>query len=415
MVNSPATELSSRPPLRTRPRNRRPPILAAAAALFAQKGYSSVAMADIAAAVAVRPSALYRHYRGKEELLYTVVHDALTSVESSIDRTDLRSIASVLLDHRELGLLWQRESRHLEPPARSRLRGELVAIEQVVAAMVSERRPDVSRRRCDLLAWSTMAAVMSVSFQRVRLPRTEYDELLANIIETIVDVRPPRGGGGAPGGTRPPAGPGRRAALLAAAARLFAARGYHSVTIDDIGAAVGIAGPSVYRHFPSKLDLMLAIMADGARQMNSDMARILAEQTGEAAVRSLLAAYSTYSLSNGDVIELLITETVHLPEPHRSTYLGVQRRYIDTWLRLLGDLDPSWPAGHARVRLPATFNLINDISRTAHLRVQAITAAAVQTMGYALLVPGAAAGPAEQSSGGIRAEAGDQRGRDVSS
>ena len=101
MVNSPATELSSRPPLRTRPRNRRQLILAAAADLFAQKGYSSVAMADIAAAVAVRPSALYRHYRGKEELLYTVVHDALASVESSIDRTDLRSIASVLLDHRE--------------------------------------------------------------------------------------------------------------------------------------------------------------------------------------------------------------------------------------------------------------------------------------------------------------------------
>jgi AcrR family transcriptional regulator len=273
--------------------------------------------------------------------------------------------------------------------------------------MVSERRPDLSRRRCDLLAWSTMAAVMSVSFQRVRLPRTEYDELLADIIETITDVRLPREGAAASEGTRRPEAPGRRAALLAAAARLFAARGYHSVTIDDIGGAVGIAGPSVYRHFPSKLDLMLA-MADGAQQMNSDMARILAEQTGEAAVRSLLSAYSTYSLSNGDVIELLITETVHLPEPHRSTYLGLQRLYIDTWLQLLGDLDPSWPTGHARVRLQATFNLINDISRTAHLRVQAITATAVQTMGYALLVPGAAntAGPAEQSLGGVRKEAG---------
>ena len=386
-MSSPATDLNSRPARRTRPRNRRQLILTAAADLFAQKGYSGVAMADIAAAVAVRPSALYRHYRGKEELLYTVVHNALASVGSSIDRTDLRSIASVLLDHRELGLLWQRESRHLEPSARSRLRAELVAIEQVVAAMVSERRPDLTGRQGDLLAWSTMAAVMSVSFQRVRLPRTEYDELLADIIETIVDVPLPRETAVAPEETRNQESLSRRAALLAAAARLFAARGYHSVTIDDIGAAVGITGPSVYRHFPAKLDLMLAIMAAGAQQMHNDMAGILADQTGEAAVRSLLSAYSTYSLSNGDVIELLITETVHLPEPHRSTYLGVQRRYIDSWLQLLGELDPSWPAGHARVRLQATFNLINDISRTAHLRVQPITATAVQTMGYALLVP----------------------------
>src|SRR5262249_5718752 len=70
-----------------------------------------------------------------------------------------------------------------------------------------------------------------------------------------------RGAGAGAAGPPPadPAGaPSRREAVLAGATRLFRQRGYHAVSMDDIGAAVGIAGPSVYRHFASKADLLCA-------------------------------------------------------------------------------------------------------------------------------------------------------------
>src|SRR3954471_5912902 len=51
----------------------------------------------------------------------------------------------------------------------------------------------------------------------------------------------------------------RREQILAAAAELFARHGFHGVGIDDIGAAVGISGPALYRHFRSK-DAMLGEM-----------------------------------------------------------------------------------------------------------------------------------------------------------
>ena len=53
--------------------------------------------------------------------------------------------------------------------------------------------------------------------------------------------------------------PSRREQILAAAAELFARHGFHGVGIDDIGAAVGISGPALYRHFRSK-DAMLGEM-----------------------------------------------------------------------------------------------------------------------------------------------------------
>ncbi len=53
-----------------------------------------------------------------------------------------------------------------------------------------------------------------------------------------------------------------RADPLREAARLFAERGFHGVGVDEIGAAVGISGPGLYRHFPGK-DAMLAELLVG--------------------------------------------------------------------------------------------------------------------------------------------------------
>ena len=51
----------------------------------------------------------------------------------------------------------------------------------------------------------------------------------------------------------------RRDEILETAAELFAARGFHGVSVADIGAACGISGPALYKHFPSK-DAVLAEM-----------------------------------------------------------------------------------------------------------------------------------------------------------
>ena len=47
----------------------------------------------------------------------------------------------------------------------------------------------------------------------------------------------------------------RKAQILSAAAEAFSERGYHAVGVDDIAAVVGISGPALYRHFPTKYAL----------------------------------------------------------------------------------------------------------------------------------------------------------------
>jgi AcrR family transcriptional regulator len=77
-------------------------------------------MSDIADAVAVGPSALYRHFPGKQQLLKRVVFDGLGAVRALLAQTDfadpgaaLPMLAEVTIANRHVGLLLERESRHL--------------------------------------------------------------------------------------------------------------------------------------------------------------------------------------------------------------------------------------------------------------------------------------------------------------
>src|SRR5437867_4035323 len=117
------------PPARgTRPRNRRALIIVAATKLFHEVGYPNVSMGDIAAAVHVQPSALYRHFAGKNELLVAAARAsiepsrmALSDADSDLDDV-LRNLARTALGHRATGVLLQREIRYLPDDERRELR-----------------------------------------------------------------------------------------------------------------------------------------------------------------------------------------------------------------------------------------------------------------------------------------------------
>ena len=63
----------------------------------------------------------------------------------------------------------------------------------------------------------------------------------------------------------------RREQILGTAAELFAARGFHGVSVADLGAACGISGPALYKHFVSK-DAVLAEMLVSISRWRQDSA-----------------------------------------------------------------------------------------------------------------------------------------------
>ena len=392
-------------PRGTRPRNRRELILAAAADLFAKHGYAKVGMSDLADAVGIGPSALYRHFAGKQDVLATVLAGGLDSARElvgGLDLTDRSAAASGLaacaLDQRHLGLMWQREARDLSPAAYRPLRDVTVDIGRSLTGYVQSVRPGMPGAAADLLAWAVLAVLTSPSFHHLDLPRPAYQDLLAGLVRTVLDTDLSAGldtglpAAAAPAGPDPGARPpvlvpaSRREELLTQAVRMFAAHGYTQVSIEDIGNAVGISGPSVYNHWPNKLDLLVTTLRRGAAALAMDVTTAYRLAAGAAgALRMLIGFYVALSHTHHETIGLLITDIGHLPDGERHAIRRAQRDFVSEWVHLLRLDQPELDPVAARIRVHAALSMANDIARTPHLRRDPSVPAAVEIICTRLL------------------------------
>ena len=98
--------------------------------------------------------------------------------------------------------------------------------------------------------------------------------------------------------------PSRREQILQAAAQLFAERGSRAVGMDDVGAAVGVTGPAIYRHFAGK-DAMLAemLLRISERLLAGGSERVADAGADPAAqLRALIAFQVDFALDNPALI-----------------------------------------------------------------------------------------------------------------
>jgi AcrR family transcriptional regulator len=153
----------------------------------------------------------------------------------------------------------------------------------------------------------------------------------------------------------------RREVLLNAAARLFAAHGFSRVSIEDLGAASGISGPAVYRHFPGKQAVLAALLLSTSEALLAG-GRAVVDETGEdgAALRGLVGFHVEFALTHPDVIRVQDRDLGSLTETDQATVRRLQRSYIDVWTAVLGRLQPGTPPNTLRLKVQATFGLINS-------------------------------------------------------
>jgi hypothetical protein len=82
----------------------------------------------------------------------------------------------------------------------------------------------------------------------------------------------------------------------------------------------------------------------------------------------LVGSYCAFVLDNPHLIQVLVSEAGHLPEPERHRTRSAQYAYIAEWVSLLREVHPQWDAVRARIRVQAVQTMMNDIALTASLR-----------------------------------------------
>jgi AcrR family transcriptional regulator len=118
----------------------------------------------------------------------------------------------------------------------------------------------------------------------------------------------------------------RRAQLLAAALEVFTAAGYHSAAMDEIADRAGVSKPVLYQHFPSKLDLYLAVLDTHIDSLVFAIQRAIQSTPDNAKrVQATIGAYFDFIEAEGEAFRLLFESDMNV-EPavrerlNRMTY-----------------------------------------------------------------------------------------------
>jgi AcrR family transcriptional regulator len=160
----------------------------------------------------------------------------------------------------------------------------------------------------------------------------------------------------------------RRDQILDRAAGLFAARGFHGVSVHDVGAACGISGPALYRHFASK-DAMLGEMLVGIseRLLAEARSRLRGAADPKQALDALLEWHVDFALNHRPLIVVQDRDWDSLPADARTRVRRLQRAYIDLWVEQLGHVEPRLERDEATARVRAVFGLLNSTPRSGRL------------------------------------------------
>jgi AcrR family transcriptional regulator len=165
-------------------------------------------------------------------------------------------------------------------------------------------------------------------------------------------------------------GAARREAILTAAAQLFAERGYAAVGMDDIGAAAGVTGPAIYRHFGAKATVLTAVFDRVIDAVAIDPDLIdqppADDDTDPAAeLRHLVQAYAAAVSSRRRLMAVFIREVHHLPPEDGELLVERQRVLVRRWRTLLAQAQPEWDAERVRTAVHGAFGMLNAVGTFA--------------------------------------------------
>lgn len=136
----------------------------------------------------------------------------------------------------------------------------------------------------------------------------------------------------------------RRARLLQSAATLFAERGFAAVTIVELGEAVGMTGPALYKHFASKDALLVELLVDASE---------------------LIGFHIGFAVAAPDIIRIQDRELAGLPADARRRVRTLQRTYVAEWDAVLAAARPDLGRAERETRLLGAFGMLNSTPHSA--------------------------------------------------
>jgi AcrR family transcriptional regulator len=161
---------------------------------------------------------------------------------------------------------------------------------------------------------------------------------------------------------RPKRRPFRQEQILDVAIELFYECGYHGAGMDKIGAAAGITGPAIYRHFKSKDEILSAALERVASQVIG-RAQAIAEAGGDPrdTLEALIENFVSSILDKPAPAELFLYERRVFPEATRQGFDRIHRLHVAEWVHVVSQLQPALNEEEAQLMVAAAMGLLGAV------------------------------------------------------
>lgn len=133
--------------------------------------------------------------------------------------------------------------------------------------------------------------------------------------------------------TRRARDPDRGAKILAAALRLFYERGFHAVSVDEIGEAAGATGAAIYRHFSGKEEILATLFDEALDQYLLAIPDACDGPLAE--LESLVRGHLEFTIAHRELASLWANEHRALSGDYQRRISRRTRQYIERWVSVL--------------------------------------------------------------------------------
>lgn len=153
----------------------------------------------------------------------------------------------------------------------------------------------------------------------------------------------------------------RREQILDIAVEVFARRGFHSTSMNDVADAAGVTKPVLYQHFDSKQELYQALLEEAGSRLRSTIDRAVGTATsGKQQTERGFTAYFRWVADDHDAFLLLFGTRANRDEESTATIRRITAEIADAIAPLIAvDIDPD----HRRAVAHGLAGLAEGVSR----------------------------------------------------
>ena len=142
-----------------------------------------------------------------------------------------------------------------------------------------------------------------------------------------------------------------REGILEVAARIFGEKGYHATSMQDIAEAVHLQKASLYHHFSSKQEILVALIDHAFDLINSRLEEVLSQSLSpDEKIRQAMISYLQTIAENQNLSAVLLLELRSLDPEFKIQIASRREKFERLWRNLIlegkeagifNDIDPS--------------------------------------------------------------------------